>query len=62
MHLVELHPHARERAPERGTTEEEIVETVLTGQRFPAKFGRGGSQDFRSMIVSGAGAGLRTKR
>ena len=39
---VELHPHTRERAPERGVTEDEIISTVLTGERFPAKFGRVG--------------------
>ena len=39
---VELHPHARERAPERGASEHEIVSTVLFGERFPAKFGRVG--------------------
>ena len=37
---VELHPHARGRALERGTSEDEINSTVLTGERFPAKFGR----------------------
>jgi hypothetical protein len=39
---VRLHPHARERAALRGATEEEIIETVLTGEPFPAKFGRSG--------------------
>src|SRR5829696_10299039 len=42
MVLVELHPHARERASERETTEEEIVETVRTGESYPVKFGRMG--------------------
>jgi len=50
MPLVELHPHVHERAPERGATEEEIVETVLTGESFPAKFGRMG---FRKTFVYG---------
>jgi len=40
MPLVEIHPHALGRAPERGIAEEEVVETVLTGQSSPAKFGR----------------------
>jgi hypothetical protein len=39
---VRLHPHARDRAALRGATEEEIIETVLTGEPFPAKFGRSG--------------------
>ena len=37
---IELHPHARERAFERGTTEEEIVATVSNGESSPIKFGR----------------------
>ncbi len=39
---VRLHPHALERLAERGATEEEVVATVLEGERFPAKFGRTG--------------------
>jgi len=39
---VTLHPHARERISERGATEEEVIATVLEGERFPAKFGRTG--------------------
>jgi hypothetical protein len=37
---VDLHPHARERADERGATELEIKAAVEAGERFPAKFGR----------------------
>jgi hypothetical protein len=37
---VELHPHARERAQERGVTEAEIVATVNAGERRLAKHGR----------------------
>lgn len=39
---VRFHPHARERMAERGTTEEDVVATVLEGEQFPAKFGRTG--------------------
>ena len=39
---LEIHSHARERVPERGASEEEIVATVLAGETFPAKFGRVG--------------------
>ena len=39
---VRLHPHARQRLSERGTTETEVVGTVEQGERFPAKFGRTG--------------------
>ncbi len=37
---VELHPHAAERLPERGVTEAEVIDTVLTAERRPAKFRR----------------------
>ena len=37
-----LHPHALQRAIERGATEEEIFQTVTEGEQFPAKFGRTG--------------------
>jgi len=37
-----LHPHAVSRLHERGTTETEVIETVRTGETFPAKYGRTG--------------------
>ena len=39
---VMLHPHAVDRLAERGVTAEEVIATVTTGERFPAKFGRTG--------------------
>lgn len=39
---VKLHPHALQRLPERGTSEEEVIDTVLRGEEFPAKFNRTG--------------------
>jgi hypothetical protein len=39
---VGIHPHAEQRAKERGGTREEIGATVLLGESFPAKFGRTG--------------------
>jgi hypothetical protein len=39
---IELHPHARERAVERGAKEDEILATIREGERFPAKLGRTG--------------------
>lgn len=39
---VRLHPHARGRLAERGATEAEVIATVETGERFPAKWGRTG--------------------
>jgi len=41
MH-IRLHPHARERLVERGTTEREVAATIESGESFPAKFGRTG--------------------
>jgi hypothetical protein len=37
---IELHPHARERAVERGASEAEIIVTIEGGERFPARLGR----------------------
>jgi len=39
---IELDPHARDRALERGASEDEVIATVLSGERFPAKFERTG--------------------
>ena len=37
---VQIDPHTRERAAERGATEREITEVILTGFAIPAKHGR----------------------
>jgi hypothetical protein len=34
-----FHPHALERIEERGTTKEEVAQTVEEGESFPAKYG-----------------------
>lgn len=39
---VIIHPHALARMSERGASEQEIIETIHIGERFPAKFGRTG--------------------
>ncbi|MBU0610683.1 MAG: DUF4258 domain-containing protein [Armatimonadetes bacterium] len=39
---VRLHPHAIERAAERGVTQAEVVATVEGGEEFAAKYGRSG--------------------
>jgi len=39
---IRLHPHALERLVERGATEDEVINTVAGGERFPAKYGRTG--------------------
>ena len=46
--MVVIHPHAKARAAERGTTEFEIADVVETGEVFPAKYGRTG---FRKTII-----------
>ena len=40
--LVAIHPHAAQRANERGADTEEITDTVKSGEEFPAKLGRTG--------------------
>jgi uncharacterized protein YuzE len=35
-----IHKHAQERMQERGATEEEVIQTLKEGEKFPAKFGR----------------------
>lgn len=39
---VNILPHCLERIQERGTTVKEVEETILTGEKFPAKYGRTG--------------------
>jgi hypothetical protein len=39
---IKFHPHALERIIQRGTTKEQVTETVERGERFEAKFGRTG--------------------
>lgn len=37
---ITLHPHCIERMFERGTTREEIIQTVEEGEQFQAKYNR----------------------
>ena len=39
---IRIHPHAQERMAERGASDDEIINTVTGGEKFPAKFGRMG--------------------
>jgi len=55
--VIEIHPHARERAIERGATESEVVATVTAGERFAAKYGRTGFR--RNFTLDGSCRGLR---
>lgn len=59
---IKFHPHARERLRERGTSENEVVKTVETGERFSAKFGRSGFR--RNFTFNGVWRGkkYRTKQ
>lgn len=37
---INIHTHAAKRAVERGASESEVIDTVKSGESFPAKFGR----------------------
>ena len=39
---IEFHPHALERMAERGATEADVIATIESGERFPARSGRHG--------------------
>jgi len=59
---IRFHPHAKERMEERGTTREEIIKTVESGEEFTAKFSRIGFRrnfPYRSMW---RGKGYQTKQ
>ena len=59
---VRLHSHAKERGAERGATEEEIIVTVLEGERFPAKYGRIGFRRNFPFEAEWRGRSYRTKQ
>ncbi|PKN63067.1 MAG: hypothetical protein CVU57_21400 [Deltaproteobacteria bacterium HGW-Deltaproteobacteria-15] len=59
---VRLHPHAKERAAERGATDEEVIATVREGERFPAKFGRTGFRRNFPLDGEWRGRPYRTKQ
>jgi hypothetical protein len=59
---VELHPHARERADERGARESEVIATVERGERFSAKFGRTGFRKNFAFNSTWRGKSYRTKQ
>ena len=39
---VSFHPHALLRMDERGASQEEVIQAIREGERFPAKFERTG--------------------
>ena len=53
---VRLHPHAEERAGERGATQSEVISAVQGGEQFPAKYGRIGFR--RNFAYNGVWNGL----
>jgi len=59
---IKFHSHARERLRERGASENEVIKTVETGERFSAKFGRSGFR--RNFTFDGVWRGkkYRTKQ
>jgi hypothetical protein len=54
---VVLHPHAKERAAERGATTDEVIATVEHGENFPARLGRTGFR--RNFAFGGLWRGRR---
>jgi hypothetical protein len=40
--IINIHPHAAQRAKERGAEVDEITITIEQGEQFPAKFERNG--------------------
>jgi hypothetical protein len=50
---IRLTNHAQEQAIERGTNQAEIVDTIITGDRQPAKNGRYKYQATFSIIMIG---------
>ena len=59
---VRLHPHAQERAEERGATAEQVIATVEAGERFPAKYGRTGFRRNFPLDGSWRGREYRTEQ
>lgn len=62
MDEVRLHPHAVARLTERGADAAEVIETVLTGERMPARLERIGFR--RNFTFDGTWEGrlFRTKQ
>ena len=56
---IRLHPHAERRLSERGATKEEVLATVESGERFPAKFERTGFR--RNFPFAGSWRGRQYK-
>ena len=48
--VIRIHPYARARMQERGASQDEVIETIETREKFPAKFGRIGCR--RNFILT----------
>lgn len=52
---IQIDPHTLERAEERGTNENEIMDVIHTGFTIPAKYGRTGKAkvySFKQMCIN----------
>ncbi|MFH1039136.1 MAG: DUF4258 domain-containing protein [PVC group bacterium] len=59
---IRFHPHAIERMKERGADEKEVIGTIQSGEKFPAKFGRTGFRRNFSFNKSWIGRAYKTKQ
>ena len=59
---VRIHEHAQERMNERGATRDEVVLTVQSGERFPAKHGRTGFRRNHAYNSTWRGRAYATKQ
>jgi hypothetical protein len=59
---VRVHPHARDRLGERGVTEAQVVSTVESGTRSPARYGRTRFRRDFAFDAEWRGRRYRTKR
>jgi hypothetical protein len=60
--LVKLHPHARERAEERGASESEIVATIESGDAFGRNSAEVGSARTSHLAKTGAASDIAPSR
>ena len=59
---IKIHPHAKARMAERGASEEEVLQTVERGERFPAKYNRTGFRHNFSFNAHWRGTMYHTKQ
>jgi len=59
---IRFHPHAIQRMKERGALEKEVIDTIQSGEQFPAKFERIGFRRNFSFNNRWRGSEYRTKQ